>query len=171
MEECSLGSVLPLAEPCRAACPVPAASLVLLPYIVPLGSMAHNTFFFPKANTSLSGGAGRIIFRWQTKLRCVPFTGDSGLAERAAPPGAAAEPSLRALCSDLSLFLCRLPGLCMKTQLPGRGEPGNGGGEGPGGVRGLRVPRRCRWGAAGAREQRMLCWAQGSGAAASNLQT
>lgn len=43
------------------------------------------------------------------------------------------------LCSDLDLFLSRLPALGMKTRRPGRGEPGNGSplsscGEGPGGL-------------------------------------
>lgn len=62
MDECSLGSVLPLAEPCRAACPVPAASLVLLPYIVPLGSMAHNTFFFSQGKYFLVRGSRAHYF-------------------------------------------------------------------------------------------------------------
>lgn len=58
------------------------------------------------------------------------------------------------LCSDLDLFLSRLPALGMKTRRPGRGEPGNGSPassrrEGPGGLRaflrGLLASAEGRW--------------------------
>jgi len=140
----------------RAACPrprPPACAGRLR--IVPLPRTARNAGLLLQSKYFLGGGARRVIFSKQSRGVCLaagrgrlsPASCSFGSRRWAAEMGPG-------LCSDLGLFLSRLPGLGMKTQRPGRGEPGNGSpasgcGEARWAAGGLRVgcgvPRGAGW--------------------------